>query len=163
MMERPLSPFLRLLIGATATALAAEFARFQADLAWAALPVGAGAVITLAQVARGVRARRRWRHELIAARSAEAAERDVNGDLPVPRGADASPLAAPPRSIRARRDDPASFPEPDDDTQPREPSALEPSALEPSALDPSPVEATSDVERRSKPSRRRGITVHDRT
>lgn len=106
---RPFSPFMRLLIGAGTTALLGEWARFQADLTWAALPLGAGSVITLANVARGVRDRRRWRHAQAARAAAEAstqaAERDPNEGLPLPIGPAPSPLEATPDTVVARRDD----------------------------------------------------------
>ena len=96
---RPFSPFVRLLIGAGTTALLGEWARFQADLSWAALPLGAGSVITLVSVARGVRERRRWRR-------AQAAEGDPVEGLPLPSGPAPSPLEATPDTVVARRDDP---------------------------------------------------------
>lgn len=157
---RPLSPFLRLLIGALATALTAEFVRFQADLAWAAQPVGAGAVITLAHVARGLQARRRWRSELAAATAAEAAERDVNGDLPVPRGMDGSPLAAAPRTVQARRHDPAPFANAEDDGGAHEPSEREPSALTP-AVEPRALAPERPATQHRNRSTSRRIAVGD--
>jgi hypothetical protein len=100
---RPFSPFLRLLIGGAATALAAEWLRFQADVAWAALPAGAGAVATLASVARGMRARRAWRTAVAAERT--TAQADPQADGPLPRGAGPSPLDAAPEAVVLRRAD----------------------------------------------------------
>lgn len=103
--QRPFSPFLRLLFGAGLTLLLAEFARFQADLAWAALPAGAGLVVTLASVGRGMRARRAWRTQ-VAAHAAEAAG-TMPDELPVPQGAGPSPLEAEPHDVDVHRRDPA--------------------------------------------------------
>jgi hypothetical protein len=103
--RRPFSPFLRLLLGAASTLLLAEFARFQADLAWAALPVGAGLVITLASVGRGMRERRAWRRAQVAARAAQA-DGAAGEELPVPKGAGASPLEDAPHDVAVRRREP---------------------------------------------------------
>jgi len=60
-MQRPTSPFLLLLLGSTVTLLVAEWLRFQAGVALAALPLGTGTVLTLAAVGRAFGARRAWR------------------------------------------------------------------------------------------------------
>lgn len=60
-MRRPTSPFLLLLLGSTVTLLLAEWLRFQAGVALAALPLGTGMVLTLTAVGRAFGARRAWR------------------------------------------------------------------------------------------------------
>lgn len=147
--RRPFSPFLRLLIGAGTTALLTEWARFQADVGWAVLPLGAGTVITLVSVVRGVRARRAWRRAAAAWAQHEAKERDANADLPVPSGAGPSPLAADPDTVIARRDDPREMPS---DPVPQRSARADdtpPSATEPTrVLDAGPTPATDpDTER----------------
>ncbi len=104
---RPFSPFLRLLLGASVTALVGEWTRFQVDLAWAALPVGFGGVLTLASVGRGMRARRAWRRTAVAHAQADADARDATTDLPLPQGQPSALEVGPPRSVEARRDDAA--------------------------------------------------------
>ena len=67
---RPPSPFLVLVLGVAATALTAEWLRFQEGWTLAAVPAALGAITTLAAVARSYRVRRAWRR----AREAAAGE-----------------------------------------------------------------------------------------
>jgi len=60
---RPASPFALLLLGGAATALSAEWLRFQGATTLAIVPAALGSVVTITSVARAYRARRRWRRE----------------------------------------------------------------------------------------------------
>lgn len=59
--RRPVSPFVALLLGGAATALIAEWLRFQGAPAVAIVPGVVGSLATVASVVRLYRARRRWR------------------------------------------------------------------------------------------------------
>jgi len=116
--RRPVSPFVLLLLGGAATALSAEWLRFQGIPALAIVPAALGSVITITSVARAYRARRRWRRDaarrsadLLAARGAgtEPASlltiREEDGRLAivhaVTHDAPASPLVTGPAGARA--------------------------------------------------------------
>lgn len=116
--RRPASPFVLLLLGGAATALGAEWLRFQGAPALAIVPAALGSVITITSVARAYRARRRWRRDvarrsadLLAARGAGAEPaglltiREEDGRLAIIRAvaqdAPPSPLVAHPAGERA--------------------------------------------------------------
>lgn len=100
---RPPSPFLILLLGVAATALAAEWLRFQWSWAAAVPPALAGTAGTIAGVARAYRRRRAWRRGRHTASEvpAPAPDRDDDADIHVTRPA---AIAAP--STRPRREAP---------------------------------------------------------
>ncbi len=92
--HRPASPFLMLLLGGGATALTAEWLRFQADWTLATAPAALGAAATLTAVARAYRARRRWR------RSQETA---LRGEAPLPQADASSPIRVEARAPEGER------------------------------------------------------------
>ena len=115
---RPASPFVLLLLGGAATALSAEWLRFQGLPVLAIVPAALGSVVTITSVARAYRARRRWRRDaarrsadLLAARAAGAqaadllAIREEDGRLAIVRAvehdAPPSPLVARPAGEHA--------------------------------------------------------------
>ncbi len=160
--RRPVSPFVVLLLGGAATALIAEWLRFQGTLALAIVPGVLGSLITVAAVARLYRARRRWRRmnahsaDVLAIRPLDTEPRDLltireeDGRLAIVRAV-ARDLSPSPQVIPAGEraaDSPRSALGPDRDEAARDGTARDASSRASSRDAADPTERrTSHVDR----------------